>query len=166
MEMRLVDKIRQRPASAGNQWPGKQTSFARRDPSKDVTLMDWWNLTTTDGDLPEDVQAHVYRPKRPKSLGHPRSDGPLADSLGRARRDKTPQPVVVADLPISGSAILWATPNVNRTHQFSLSISHIRSFGVMPPRFKMGRPGHVRTAKGHSGSENTLRGFHQAPAQA
>jgi len=28
----------------------KQTSFARRNRSKDVTLMDWWNLTTTDGD--------------------------------------------------------------------------------------------------------------------
>src|SRR5438445_11511336 len=51
MEVRLVDKVGQ---DRGAGTSGPQAELLRTARSvEDVTLMDWWNLTTTDGDLPE-----------------------------------------------------------------------------------------------------------------
>src|SRR5437588_12174322 len=54
MEIRLVDR-EGHDRFAGP--TGPQAGVLRQARStEDVVLMDWWNLTTTDGDLPEDVQ--------------------------------------------------------------------------------------------------------------
>jgi len=45
---------------------GPQMDQLRQTKSlEDITAMDWWNLTTTDGDLPEDVQAMYISPNAP-----------------------------------------------------------------------------------------------------
>src|SRR5258708_581619 len=43
---------------------------------EDVTAMDWWNLTTTDGDLPEDVRAMYISPNPPNHSATPPHNGP------------------------------------------------------------------------------------------
>src|SRR5947208_5602869 len=67
VELRLVDK-------AGNDrftgLSGPQMDQLRQAKSlEDVTAMDYWNLTTTDGDLPEDVQAIYISPNAPNHWG-------------------------------------------------------------------------------------------------
>src|SRR5437879_7039930 len=67
VELRLVDK-------AGNDrftgLSGPQMDQLRQAKSlEDVTAMDYWNLTTTDGDLPADVQAVYISPNAPNHWG-------------------------------------------------------------------------------------------------
>src|SRR4029077_14444967 len=58
-----------------------------------VTLMGWWSLTTTDGDLPEDVKANFISPSAPNHWG-------MRALMGRwlipsdAPPGESPQPVV------------------------------------------------------------------------
>src|SRR5437016_11239795 len=67
MEMRLVDKAGKDRYMGPS---GPQADLIRQAKSiEDVTLMDWWNLTTTDGDLPEDVQANYIDPNAPNHWG-------------------------------------------------------------------------------------------------
>src|SRR3989440_6626769 len=67
VEMRLVDKAGHNRFAGPN---GPQTDLLRQAKSlEDVTLMDWWNLTTTDGDLPEDVQSMYISPNAPSQWG-------------------------------------------------------------------------------------------------
>src|SRR5947209_15402474 len=67
MEMRLVDKAGKDSYMGPS---GPQADLIRQAKSiEDVTLMDWWNLTTTDGDLPEDVQANYIDPNAPNHWG-------------------------------------------------------------------------------------------------
>src|SRR5579859_4789279 len=67
VELRLVDKAgKDRFAGLS----GQQMDQLRQTKSlEDVTAMDWWNLTTTDGDLPEDVQTMYISPNAPKHWG-------------------------------------------------------------------------------------------------
>src|ERR1700730_12175774 len=69
MELRLVDK-------AGNDrfmgLNGPQIEQVRQLKSlESVVCMDWWNLTTTDGDLPEDVQSMYISPGSPNHWATP-----------------------------------------------------------------------------------------------
>src|SRR5437899_5808597 len=54
MELRLVDKSGNDRFVGPNAAQADQLRQAKL--IEYVTLMDWWNLTTTDGDLPADVQ--------------------------------------------------------------------------------------------------------------
>src|SRR5437763_13329947 len=135
VEMRLVDKAGHDRFAGPN---GPQTDLLRQAKSlEDVTLMDWWNLTTTDGDLPEDVQSMYISPNAPSHWG-------VRALMGRwlipsdAPPGQTPQPVVVL------THALWqryymGDPNViGRT--IRLVHKPYQVVGVMPPRFKWGNP--------------------------
>jgi hypothetical protein len=80
MQIALRDK-------AGNyRYPGlsgPQIERLRQAPSiESVVGEDGWNLTTTDGDLPEDVVAAYVTPNAPESLGLARVERPVADPRG------------------------------------------------------------------------------------
>src|SRR6266436_5862754 len=135
VELRLVDK-------SGNDrfagTSGQQADQLRQTKSvEDVTLMDWWNLTTTDGDLPEDVQAMYIDPNAPSHWG-------IRALMGRwlipsdAPPGQTPQPVVVLTHHF-WQRYFMGDPNViGRTIQ--LVHKPYQIVGVMPPRFKWGDP--------------------------
>ena len=135
MEMRLVDKSGS-DRFAGTS--GQQADQLRKTRSiEDVTLMDWWNLTTTDGDLPEDVQAMYIDPNAPNHWG-------IRALMGRwlipsdAPPGQTPQPVVVLTYHF-WQRYFMGDPNViGRTIQ--LVHKPYQIVGVMPPRFKWGDP--------------------------
>src|SRR5215831_5107996 len=86
-------QVRQRPAWRRSQRPASRAS-APSQSIEDVTLLDWWNLTTTDGDLPEDVMTNYISPIAPNHFG-------VRALMGRwlipsdAPPGETPQPVVV-----------------------------------------------------------------------
>jgi len=93
VELRLVDKSGSDRHGVG--LSGRQAELVRQAKSiEDVTLLDWWNLTTTDGDLPEDVKTNYISPNTPNHFG-------VRALMGRwlipsdAPPGETPQPVVV-----------------------------------------------------------------------
>jgi predicted permease len=135
MEIRLVDK-EGHDRFAGP--TGPQTAVLRQARSiEDVVLMDWWNLTTTEGDLPEDVQAMYIDPNAPNHWGTPALMGrwliPSDAPPGQA-----PQPVVVLTHAF-WQRYFMGDPNViGRTIQ--LVHKPYQVVGVMPPRFKWGNP--------------------------
>lgn len=135
VELRLVDKAG-KDRFAGTS--GQQADQLRQVKSiEDVTLMDWWNLTTTDGDLPEDVQAMYIDPSAPNHWG-------IRALMGRwlipsdAPPGQTPQAVVVLTYHF-WQRYYMGDPNViGRTLQ--LVHKPYQIVGVMPPRFKWGNP--------------------------
>ena len=135
VELRLVDKSGSDRFAGPN---GQQADQLRQAKSiEDVTLMDWWNLTTTDGDLPEDVQAMYIDPNAPNHWG-------IRALMGRwlipsdAPPGQTPQPVVVLTYHF-WQRYYMGDPNViGRTIQ--LVHKPYQIVGVMPPRFKWGDP--------------------------
>ena len=135
VELRLVDKSGS-DRFAGTS--GQQADLLRKTKSiEDVTLMDWWNLTTTDGDLPEDVQAMYIDPNAPNHWG-------IRAQMGRwlipsdAPPGQTAQPVVVLTYHF-WQRYFMGDPNViGRTIQ--LVHKPYQIVGVMPPRFKWGDP--------------------------
>jgi predicted permease len=135
VELRLVDKSGT-DRFAGTS--GQQADQLRQTKSvEDVTLMDWWNLTTTDGDLPEDVQAMYIDPNAPSHWG-------IRALMGRwlipsdAPPGQTPQPVVVLTHHF-WQRYFMGDPNVIGR---SIQLVHkpYQIVGVMPPRFKWGDP--------------------------
>jgi len=133
VELRLVDKT-DRDRGVGPSGP--QADVLRQTKSlEDVTLMDWWNLTTTDGDLPEDVQANYISPNAPNHWG-------IRALMGRwlipsdAPPGQTPQPVVVLTYQFWQRYYLGDPNVVGRTLQ--LVHKPYQIVGVMPPRFKWG----------------------------
>ena len=130
-EMRLVDKADKdsymRPS-------GPQADLIRQAKSiEDITLMDWWNLTTTDGDLPEDVQANYIDPNAPNHWG-------IRALKGRwlipsdAPPGQEPQRVVVVSYQF-WQRYYMGDPNViGRT--LRLVRKPYQVVGVMPPRFR------------------------------
>ena len=96
---------------------------------------DWWNLTTTDGDLPEDVQAVHISPNAPNHWGTPAlmgrwlipSDAPFGQE---------PQRVVVLGYQFWQRHFGGNPAVVGRTIQLVHKTYQI--VGVMPPRFKWG----------------------------
>jgi hypothetical protein len=92
MEFRLLDKSGNIRYTGFN---GPQIEQLRQAKSiESVVAQDGWNLTTTDGDLPEDVQAGYVTPNAPNHWG-------VAALMGRwlvpadAPFGEDPQPVVV-----------------------------------------------------------------------
>jgi len=120
MEMRLVDKA------------GKDSYMGPSGP-QDVTLMDWWNLTTTDGDLPEDVQANYIDPNAPNHWG-------IRALKGRwlipsdAPPGQEPQRVVVVSYQFWQRYYMGDPKVIGRTLQ--LVHKPYQVVGVMPPRFR------------------------------
>jgi predicted permease len=135
VELRLVDKSGTDRFAGPS---GQQADQLRHAKSvEDVTLMDWWNLTTTDGDLPEDVQAMYIDPNAPNHWG-------IRALMGRwlipsdAPPGQTPQPVVVLTYHF-WQRYFMGDPNViGRAIQ--LVHKPYQIVGVMPPRFKWGDP--------------------------
>jgi putative ABC transport system permease protein len=135
MEMRLVVK------SGTDRYAGpnaQQAEVLRQAKSvEDVTLMDWWNLTTTDGDLPEDVQAMYIDPNAPNHWG-------MRALMGRwlipsdAPPGQAPQPVVVLTYQFWQRYFMADPKVIGRTMQ--LVHKPYQVVGVMPPRFKWGNP--------------------------
>jgi putative ABC transport system permease protein len=100
-----------------------------------ISGMDYWNLTTTDGDLPEDVQASYLSPEDPNHWGTKAlmgrwlmpSDAPFG---------KDAQPIVVIGYKF-WQRYYMGDPNViGRTIQ--LVHKPYQIVGVMPPRFRWG----------------------------
>jgi putative ABC transport system permease protein len=117
---------------------GQQGEQLRKTKSVEcVTLMDWWNLTTTDGDLPEDVQAMYIDPNAPNHWG-------IRALMGRwlipsdAPPGQTPQPVVVLTYHFWQRYFMGDPQVIGKTIQ--LVHKPYQVVGVMPPRFKWGDP--------------------------
>src|SRR5712671_3830900 len=133
VELRLVDKSGE-DRFAG--LSGPQMDQLRQTKSlEDVTAMDWWNLTTTDGDLPEDVQAMYISPNAPNHWG-------IRALMGRwlipsdAPPGEPAQPVVVLTYQFWQRYFVGDPNVVGRTIQ--LVHKPYQIVGVMPPRFKWG----------------------------
>ena len=133
VEARLVDKAGH-DRFAGMSGPQMQI-LSQTKSLEDVTGMDWWNLTTTDGDLPEDVQAMYISPNAPKHWD-------IRALMGRwlipsdAPPGQSAQPVVVLTYKF-WQRYYMGDPNViGRTIQ--LVHKPYQIVGVMPPRFKWG----------------------------
>src|SRR5882724_6697747 len=100
-----------------------------------VVAMDWWNLTTTDGDLPEDVQANYISPNAPNHWG-------IRAQLGRwlipsdAPPGQEPQRVVVLSYQFWHRHFLGNPAVIGRTLQLVHKTYQV--VGVMPPRYRWG----------------------------
>ena len=133
MELRLVDK-------AGNDrfsgLTGPQMDQLRQTRSlESVVGMDWWNLTTTDGDLPEDVQSVHISAGSPNHFGIPAQKGRwLIPSDAPPGED--PQRVVVLGFQFWQRYFLGDPNIIGRKMQLVHKTYEI--VGVMPPRFKWG----------------------------
>ena len=132
VELRLVDKSGSDRHSVG--LSGPQADLLRQAKSiEDVTLMDWWNLTTTDGDLPEDVKANFISPSAPNHWG-------MRALMGRwlipsdAPPGESPQPVVVLTYQFWQRYYLGDPHVIGRT--IRLVHKPYQIVGVMPPRFR------------------------------
>src|SRR5580704_9147513 len=133
MEVRIKDK-------SGNDrytgFYGLQLEQIRQSRSvESVVALDGWNLTTTDGELPEDVNAGYLSPNAPNHWGVPAflgrwlvpSDAPFGQEA---------QPVVVITYQFWQRYYLGDPNVVGRKIQ--LVHKPYEVVGVMPPRFKWG----------------------------
>jgi predicted permease len=134
VEIRLVDKTGNDRHYIG--FSGPQLDQLRQAKTlEDVVAMDWWNLTTTDGDLPEDVQANYISPNAPNHWG-------MRALMGRwlipsdAPPGQTPEPVVVITYQF------WQRYFTGDPHVIGRTIRLVHKpyqiVGVMPPRFRWG----------------------------
>jgi putative ABC transport system permease protein len=115
---------------------GPQMDQLRQTKSlEDVTGMDWWNLTTTDGDLPEDVQAMYISPNAPNHWGVRALKGRWLIPSD-APPGQPAQPVVVLTYQFWQRYFVGDPNVIGRTIQ--LVHKPYQIVGVMPPRFKWG----------------------------
>jgi putative ABC transport system permease protein len=133
VELRLVDK-------AGNDrftgMTGPQMDRLRQARSlESVVGMDWWNLTTTDGDLPEDVQSIHISANSPNHWGIPALKGRWLIPSD-APPGEEPQRVVVLGYQFWQRYFLGDPNIVGRKTQLVHKTYEV--VGVMPPRFKWG----------------------------
>ena len=131
MEIRLLDKNGNTRYTGFN---GPQIQQLRQAKTvESVVGMDYWNLTTTDGDIPEDVQTNYITPDYPNHWG-------MAALYGRwlvpsdAPFGLDPQPVVVLSYEFWQRYYLGDPNVIGRTIQ--LVHKPYQVVGVMPPRFK------------------------------
>ena len=131
MELRMLDQAGHDRYAGLN---GPQLEQLRRAKSvESISGMDYWNLTTTDGDLPEDVQTSYLSPDDPNHWGTKAflgrwlmpSDAPFGQEA---------QPVVVIGYQFWQRYYLGDPRVVGRTIQ--LVHKPYQIVGVMPPRFK------------------------------
>jgi predicted permease len=133
MEIRLTDKSGHDRFSGLN---GPEIQLLRQTKSfESVTAMGGWNLTTTDGDLPEDVQGMDISPEAPSHWGSTAMLGRwLIPSDAPFGQDS--QAVVVLSSPF-WQRYYAGDPNVvGRTIQ--LVHKPYKIVGVMGPRFRWG----------------------------
>jgi predicted permease len=133
MEVRLVDK-------AGHDrftgLSGPQIDQLRQARSlESVVAMDWWNLTTTDGDLPEDVQSVHISPESPNHWGIPAMKGRWLIPSD-APTGQEPQRVVVLGYQFWQRYFLGDPGVIGRKMQLVHKTYEV--VGVMPPRFRWG----------------------------
>ncbi|MGC1483097.1 MAG: ABC transporter permease [Candidatus Acidiferrum sp.] len=133
MEIRLKDKAGHERFSGLN---GPEIQQLRKTKSlEDVVAMGGWNLTTTDGDLPEDVIGMEISPEAPNHWG-------TRALMGRwlipsdAPFGQQPQAVVVLSYPFWQRYYVGDPNVVGRTIQ--LVHKPYKVVGVMPPRFRWG----------------------------
>jgi predicted permease len=132
-EPRLLDK-------AGEQrfvgLSGPQLDLIRQTRSvESVVALDGWNLTTTDGDLPEDVNASYISPNAPNHWGVRALMGRwLAPGDAPAGQDAQPVTVITYQF--------WQKYYLGDPNVIGRKIQLVRKpyevVGVMPPRFKWG----------------------------
>ncbi len=133
MEPRLKDKAGHDRYAGLN---GPQIDQLRQAKSiESVAAMDSWNLTTTDGDLPEDVVAFYLTPNAPNHWGIPALMGRWLMPAD-APPGHEPQPVVVITYEFWQRYYLGDPNVVGRKIQ--LVHKPYEVVGVMPPRFKWG----------------------------
>ncbi len=132
VELRLLDQAGNTRYTCLN---GPQLELLRHNAKsiESIAAEDYWNLTTTDGDLPEDVQASYISSEDPNHWG-------LKALMGRwlipsdAPFGQDPQPVVVITYKF-WQRYYMGDPNViGRTIQ--LVHKPYQIVGVMPPRFR------------------------------
>lgn len=132
-EPRLLDK-------AGEQrfvgLSGPQLDLIRQTRSvESVVALDGWNLTTTDGDLPEDVNASYISSNAPNHWGVPALMGRwLAPGDSPAGQDAQPVTVITYQF---WQRYFLGDPNVIG-RKIQLVRKPYEVVGVMPPRFKWG----------------------------
>jgi putative ABC transport system permease protein len=133
MEIRLVDKAGQDRYTG---FTGPQIDLLRQTKSlESVAGLDWWNLTTTDGDLPEDVQSFHLSPESPNHWGIPAMKGRWLIPSD-APTGQEPQPVVVLSYQFWQRYFLGDPGVVGRKMQLVHKTYEV--VGVMPPRFRWG----------------------------
>ncbi len=133
MELRLVDKVGHDRFTGFN---GPQIEQLRQTKSlESVVGMDWWNLTTTDGDLPEDVQSVYISPGSPNHWGIPALKGRWLIPSD-APPGEEPQRVVVIGYEFWQRYFLGDPALIGRKMQLVHKTYEV--VGVMPPRFKWG----------------------------
>jgi putative ABC transport system permease protein len=133
MEPRMKDKAGNDRYSGFN---GPQIDQLRQAKSiESVVALDNWNLTTTDGDLPEDVNTSYISPNAPSHWGIPAMMGRWLIPSD-APPGQEPQPVVVITYEF------WQRYYVGDRNVIGRSIQLVHKpyqvVGVMPPRFKWG----------------------------
>ncbi len=133
MEIRLEDKTGHERFAGLN---GPEIQILRKTKSlEDVVAMGGWNLTTTDGDLPEDVRSMEISPEAANHWG-------TRALMGRwlmpsdAPFGQDPQAVVVLSYPFWQRYYVGDPNVVGRTIQ--LVHKPYKVVGVMPPRFRWG----------------------------
>ena len=151
-QINLLDS--QRPGL--ERWTGytgpQADQFRRLKSIESVVPMQGWNLTTTDGDLPEDVQCLAVWPGAPNHWGVPAMMGRwLIPSDAPDGND--PQPVVVLSYNFWQRHFLGDPHVVGRT--IRLVHKPYEIVGVMPPRFRWAnvdlyRPGRVNNDPNNS----------------
>jgi putative ABC transport system permease protein len=100
-----------------------------------VVAIDEWNLTTTDGDVPEDAAGFYISPDSPSHWGIPALMGRWLEPAD-APFGQEPQPVVVIPYQFWQRYFLGDPNVVGRKIQLVHKTYEI--VGVMPPRFKWG----------------------------
>src|SRR5580698_1601144 len=131
VEIRLLDKNGNTRYTGFN---GPQIQQLRQAKTvESVVGMDYWNLTTTDGDIPEDVQTNYITPDYPNHWG-------MAALYGRwlvpsdAPFGHDPQPVV------GRSHEFWQRSYLGDPNLIARTIQLVHKpypvVGIMPPRFK------------------------------
>jgi len=133
MEPRMKDKAGNDRYSGFN---GPQIEQLRQAKSiESVVALDNWNLTTTDGNLPEDVNTSYISPNAPSHWGIPAMMGRWLIPSD-APPGQEPQPVVVITYEFWQRYYVGDPNVVGRTIQ--LVHKPYQVIGVMPPRFKWG----------------------------
>jgi len=116
---------------------GPQMDQLRQSRSlESIVAMDWWNLTTTDGEIPEDVQTVYISPGSPNHWGIPALKGRWLIPSD-APPGEEPQRVVVLGYKF-WQRYFMGDPNVVG-RKIQLVHKSYEIVGIMPPRFKWGQ---------------------------
>jgi predicted permease len=133
VELRLLDKDGHEQGAGINGPQMDQLSKAKSIES--IVAMDGWNLTTTDGDVPEDVRGFYLSSNAPNHWGMPAMMGRWFLPSDAPRGDE-PQRVVVLPYQFWLKYYMGDPKVIGRKIQLVHKAYEV--IGVMPPRFKWG----------------------------